>query len=176
MEFNTSQGVQNGRKMDISPFLCSFFGFQSPRFPKNCEKNKFLQTISDKNTWTNVHISIIRQSISEHSASIMTRSSPQRFISEIYRVDLRLRMLGFRFTMKLDESYCSRYARTQATRANSFPSLLGLLTKNKALYWAKLKSAFFRQNSIIVQAYYVTDCLNFFFCPFISIRGLCRIF
>ena len=130
--------------------------FQSPRFPKNTRKIAFFeiaeigdffeQTIRgckmDKNTWTNVHISIIRQSISEHSASIMTRSSPQRFISEIYRVDLRLRMLGFRFTMKLDESYCSRYARTQATRANSFPSLLGLLTKNKALYWAKSKVPF----------------------------------
>ena len=45
--------------------------------------------LGQKYIWTNVHISIIRQSISEHSASIMTRSCPLRFISEIYRVDLR---------------------------------------------------------------------------------------
>ena len=155
--------------MDISPFLCSFFGFQSPRFPKKREKQIF-QTISDKKFDSNVHISIIRQSISEHSASIMTRSSPQRFISEIYRVDLRLRMLGFRFTMKLDESYCSRYARTQATRANSFPSLLGLLTKNKALYWAKLKSAFFRQNFIIANIL-CHRLSEFFFFVRLSVSG-----
>ena len=124
----------------------------------------------DKNIETNVHISIIRQSISEHSASIMTRSCPLRFISEIYRVDLRLRILGFRFTMKLDESYCSRYARTQATRANSFPSLLGLLTKNKALYWANSKVPFLAK---LHKSQYImaTDCLNFFLCPFISFRG-----
>ena len=134
MKFYTNQGVQNRRKMDISRFLCIFLRFQSPRFPKNREKQIF-QTISHKKFENNVHISTTRQSISEHSAWITTTSSPQRFISEIYRVDLRLRILGLRFKMKLDESYCSRYARTQATRANSFPSLLGFLTKNKALYW-----------------------------------------
>ena len=71
--------------------------------------------------------------------------------------------------MKLDESYCSRYARTQATRANSFPSLLGLLTKNKALYWAKSKVPFLAK--LHKSTYIMAEIVEAY--AFLENRGCC---
>ena len=64
----------------------------------------------------------------------MTTEIPQRFISEIYRVDLRLRAQDLRSSSKFDNICCFQQPSTQTLGSNSIFGAVRLAIQNWSLF------------------------------------------
>ena len=111
-------GGQNRRKSDFSYILWKNYRIRIRILTRNWQK-LFLKTIPYINSETFRKFQAIFGTTSKSETQLSTRGSPKRFISEIYRRDLRLRILGLRSFFKYVE-FCDFWQpSTQAPCANS---------------------------------------------------------